>query len=360
MLMSAVRQFLVLALALGAAVGLPWADAGAVAGARLEGAVLDEQGRALADAAVIVRSRELAVRRETHTDTEGHFSIPNLSPGRYHLLVLREQKIVWSFPFTLPANQEVLRVDIDLKKLRAEAERLRRLDPELERQRDAERQEREQEEQLRQHHSRAVRFLQQGNPEKALQEFENIQELEPESGTSHALLAAAHAAAGHNQEAEAAYRQALALEPNEAPHHNNLGALLAGTGRLEEALNHFRRAAELDAGQAGTYEFNQGAALLNAGQAERALDPLRRAVRADPTLAVAHYFLALALVRPGPASAAGQAKVRGEAIDAFQRYLQLEPEGEFAGLASDYLEQLGAHPQQILLPEVQPSGDKQD
>lgn len=358
--MSAGRQFLVLGLALGVAAGLSWADVRGATGARVEGVVLDEQGRAMAGAAVIVRSQELEVRSETHTDTEGHFFIPNLSPGRYHLLVLREQQIVWSFPFTLPANQEVLRVDIDLKKLRAEAERLRRLDPELERERDAERQERERAEKLRQHHSRAVRYLQQGNPEDALQEFESVHELEQETGTSYALLAAAHAAAGHNQDAEAAYRRALALEPNEAAHHNNLGALLAGTGRLEEALNHFQRAAELDPGQAGTYEFNQGAALLNAGQAERALDPLRRAVRADPTLAVAHYFLALALVRLAPPPAADQAKARGEAIDAFQRYLQLEPEGEFAELAGDYLEQLGAHPQQILLPEVQPSGDKQN
>jgi tetratricopeptide (TPR) repeat protein len=321
------------------------------------GQVYDEQGQPLAGATVVIRGDERSgLRLETETDADGEFSQPDLQPGRYHLLLLREGQILWSFPLTLPPNQERLRVEIDLKRLRDAAEARRTLDPELERQRDADRQRLERQHLLQSYYNRGARYLREEKPEEALKEFQAALELEPNPGTIHALLGAAYAAAGQADAALEAYQRALQLEPAEGAHHNNLGTLLVSAGRLQEALEHFRKAARLDPDRAASYQFNLGAALLNDGRPDEAVSPLQQAVRSDPTLAVAHFFLGVALFRTSPRqpSADGPDRVAGRpgTEAAFQRYLQLEPEGEYAAAARDYLEQLGVPASDLLLPAV--------
>lgn len=328
------------------------APAGAIAGQ-----VYDEQGQPLAGATIVIRGGERTdLRLETETNREGQFSQPGLQPGRYHLLLLREGQILWSFPVTLPPKQERLWVEIDLKKLRQAAEARRTLDPELERRREADRQHQEQQTLLQGHYNRGARYLREEKPEEALKEFQAALELEPNRGPIYALIGTAYAAAEQTDAALKAYQRALELEPAEGAHHNNLGTLLVSAGRLPEALEHFRRAAQLDPDRAASYQFNLGAALLNAGRPEEAVPPLQQAIRSDPTLAVAHFFLGVALFRTSPRQPSAEApnRVAGRpgTEAAFQRYLQLEPEGEYAPAARDYLEQLGVPASDMLLPAV--------
>lgn len=312
------------------------------------GTVHDEQGQPLAGATVVFRSLDIEQQRQIQTDKDGRFYYAGFRPGRYRITILRGGQVLWSFQFTLPPFQEVVQLDIDLKKLREAAARIERLDPELERQRDAERQRRQRDDELQGHFTRGARHLGDGQPEAAIQELEAARQMEPERGTIYGLLAAATAAAGRPEQAIALYRRALELEPDEAAHHNNLGTLLARRGNLDEALAHFDRAARLDPNRSPTYFFNRGAALLNAGRPADALPALEQAVRRDPTLAVAHYFLGLVLFRTSPRppreSGAGHVQPQPGTREAFERYLQLEPDGEFAGLARDYLKQLSSPP----------------
>lgn len=326
----------------------------------LAGSILDETGQPLAGATLVLHSRELGVRQETTTDEQGGFSFANLGSGRYVLLVLRAGEILWSFPLALPAAQDVLHVNIDVQKLREQAESVRRLDPELERRQKADRVEREHQEKVRSQFNHGVRALNENNPGDAVQEFQALLAQEGESGTLCDLLGAAYAAAGEDQQAEKFYRRALELEPAGAAHHNNLGRLLVAMGRVEEGLAEFRQAAALDSDQAATYDFNQGAALLNANRPAEAVAPLELAVRTDPTLAVGHFFLALALYRSETPSSSEKetAAAHARMIDGFQRYLQLVPDGEFTGAARGYLEKLGAPPGDMLLPQV-PSSEQE-
>lgn len=325
-------------------------DRGAIAGQ-----IKNEQGVAMAGATIVIRSADADVRRETQTDDQGRFSSVGFPPGRYHLLVLREGEIQWWFPITLPPNQERLQVDIDLKKLREAAEARMTLSAELERRREEDRERAEREAELRAHYNRGARHLQEGEAEKAIEEFKAALTMEPGQGSTYGMLGRAYAVAGQKEAAYEAYRRALVLEPREAAHYNNLGTLLAEDGRVEEALEDFAMAARLDPVRAATYQFNRGATLLNGGHPQEALPLLRRATDADPTLAVAHFFLGLALFQTAP-------RVEGEpgeqvtdqpgAIEAFQRYLQLEPDGPYADSARAYLEQLGAPASDMLLPAV--------
>jgi tetratricopeptide (TPR) repeat protein len=339
-----------------AGLGAPALSAQEGGSGAIAGEIRDEQGEPLAGATIVVRGQDGQFRRETLTDEAGRFYHDGVRPGRYHLLVLREGEILWWFPATLPPSQERLQVNIDLQKIREAARERMTLSTELEQRREADRRDAERVARLQSHYNLGARAMRGGEPEKAAGEFQAALAMEPDRGATYAMLGAAYAASDQREPALDAYQKALRLEPGEAAHHNNLGTLLAEEGRLEEALEHFRRAAQLDSERGATYQFNLGAALLNGDRPQEALPLLRQASRTDPTLAVAHYFLGLALLETSPRPGGTEAVVKSEAppgtIEAFQRYLQLEPDGDYADQARAHLERLGAPATDMLLPAV--------
>ncbi|MGH9805476.1 MAG: tetratricopeptide repeat protein [Candidatus Acidiferrales bacterium] len=324
--------------------------------ATIAGTVRDEHGLPLAGANVVLRSLNPPFRREVQTDQEGRFSASGLRATQYHLLLLRQGEILWSFPVTLAPGQATLRVDIDLKSLREEAESRAQLDPELERRLAEEREQTEGIYRLHGHLNRAMRLLNDRQAEQAVDAYRDALEEEPDNGTIFGLLGSALAELRRDAEAKTAIERALELEPGEAAHHNNLAALLARDGKPDEALTHFRRAVQLDPERAASYHFNHGALLLNLGRNEEALAALQQAARLEPTLAVAQFFLAVGMLRQAEARSARplaeRPSERAEIIGVFQRYLQLAPDGPFAVQAQEYLERLGSSPPPMLLPPV--------
>lgn len=324
--------------------------------AAIGGEIRDEQGKPMAGATIVIRSQQAQFRRETRTDEAGRFHDAGFSPGQYHLLVMQEGQILWWFPVTLPANQERLQVEIDLKQLREAARERMTLSAELQERRENDREAAERMARLMSHYNLGARYLQEQEAGKAIEEFQSALAMEPDRGSTYAMLGQAYTAAGQPQAALEAYQEALSLDPSEAAHHNNLATLLANAGRLDEAMERFRRAAQLDSERSATYQFNLGAALLNAGRPRDALPLLRQASRTDPTLSVAHFFLGVALLDTTPQPAEGRAGEPLEAppgsIEAFQRYLQLEPDGEYSEPARRHLERLGAPATDMLLPAV--------
>jgi Tfp pilus assembly protein PilF len=299
------------------------------------GTVVDEEGKPLVGATVLLHRLDYEFERRVETDAQGRFFYGGLHAGPYRLTLLRNGQVVWSAEASMPGNGALLEFSVDLKRIREEAERRRQLDPELQRRRDAEREREARADDLRQHYGLATRYLQEHRAEEAIREFQAALEREPNNATTHSLLGLAYADAGRLPEAMASCRRALELEPNDPAHHNNLGTLLVRSGQVQEGVRHIEQAARLDPERAATYHFNVGAALLNADRARDAIGHFRVALRSDPTFAVAHFFLAVALMRSSPGAAPGT-------VEAFQRYLQLAPDGEYAERAREYLKQLGA------------------
>jgi hypothetical protein len=60
-----------------------------LAGADLQGAVTDDSGGLLADAAVTVVNMETSVARKIETDSRGRFHVLGLPPGTYQVTVVR-------------------------------------------------------------------------------------------------------------------------------------------------------------------------------------------------------------------------------------------------------------------------------
>jgi tetratricopeptide (TPR) repeat protein len=311
------------------------------------GTVVDEEGKPLAGAVVLFNRLDYQFERRVETDAQGRFFHGGFHPGPYRLTLLRDGQVVWATQASMPGSGAILEFSVDLKKMKEEAERRQQLDPKLQQRRDAEREREARDDELEQHYSLAARYRQEGRAEDAIGEFQAALELDPDNATLYSLLGLACAEAGRLPEALAAQRRAIQLQPNEASHHNNLGTLLIRSGNINEGVGHIEQAARLDPERTATYEFNVGAALLNAARAREAIRHFRAALGSDPTFALAHFFLGVALVRSAGTDASGTQSVRRApgAVEAFQRYLQLAPDGEYAERAREYLKQLGSKPE---------------
>jgi serine/threonine-protein kinase len=103
-----------------------------------------------------------------------------------------------------------------------------------------------------------------GNHDLAVQEFQQVLDLDP--GNAEALTGIAHSYqnAGRNSEAETAYIKAAAVRPDDWNGYNNLGNYYEVIGRHQEAIAQYRRALELTPDNSALYT-NLGAAFLNSG-----------------------------------------------------------------------------------------------
>ena len=139
-----------------------------------------------------------------------------------------------------------------------------------------------------------------------------------------------------------AYGKALELNPADAATHNNFALALAKAKKFPEMQAELKKAAELDPPKAGQYYYNLGALLVNAGQAEPAGEAFKKAIELDPNHADSYYQLGVYLL--GKASFAADGKVTPVAgtVEAFQKYLQLAPAGQFADSAKSMLASLDA------------------
>lgn len=139
-----------------------------------------------------------------------------------------------------------------------------------------------------------------------------------------------------------AYHKALELNPADAATHNNFALALAKAKKFPEMQSELQKAAELDPAKAGQYYYNLGALLVNAGQSEPAGQAFKKAIELDPNHADSYYQYGVYLV--GKASFAADGKVIPVAgtVEAFQKYLQLAPTGQFADSAKGMLTSMDA------------------
>ena len=126
-----------------------------------------------------------------------------------------------------------------------------------------------------------------------------------------------------------------------AAYYNNLAEVYAKSNKTEDAVANYNKAAQLDPTHAGTYFFNEGAILTNTGKVDDAIAAFDKVIAADPTKAVADYWKGVNLI--GKATLKGDKMVAPEGTaEAFQKYLELEPDGKLAQPAKDMLASIGA------------------
>jgi tetratricopeptide (TPR) repeat protein len=139
-----------------------------------------------------------------------------------------------------------------------------------------------------------------------------------------------------------AYQKAITIKPDEAPYHNNYALALAKAKKIEEAKAELTKAAQLDPTQAGKYYYNLGAVLVNTGQTAASEDFFKKAIEADPNYADAQFQYATALSAKLSTGADGKVTAPPGMQEALNKYLELQPNGQFADAAKGMLQMIGA------------------
>jgi tetratricopeptide (TPR) repeat protein len=150
----------------------------------------------------------------------------------------------------------------------------------------------------------------------------------------HAKLGDIYLANKDVKAAEASYLKAIEVDATKPGPYNALAAMYNEQRRFEDATKMSAKAAELS-GAAGSSDpsalYNQGIIFWNQSKAAEAKVQFAKAIELDPKMADAHYYLGMANLNLG---------VMADAKKNFQEYLKLAPTGANAETAKAILAQI--------------------
>jgi len=127
----------------------------------------------------------------------------------------------------------------------------------------------------------------------------------------------------------------------DAAAYNNLGQAQAESGHPEDAATAYEAAAKIQPAQAGMYYNNEAAIFFNHGDMDAALAAADKAIAADPTRPDPYFVRGQSLIQKATVDKSGKVIAPPGCVDAYQKYLELAPDGPHAKDAADILTSLG-------------------
>jgi tetratricopeptide (TPR) repeat protein len=122
---------------------------------------------------------------------------------------------------------------------------------------------------------------------------------------------------------------------------NGLGEIYIRQKHFKEAVLAYDNAAQANPAKAAFYRSNETVLFFKAGDADDQLASAEKAIAADPARASLYYFKAQALVSKASVDANGKMVLPTGCAEAYQKYLQLEPNGQFSADAKSVLTAAG-------------------
>lgn len=332
----------------------------------LEGDVKDENGKGIKDALVKIARTDIKGNYKVKTDKKGHYFHAGLPLGTYNLTVEVEgqDRDTVSGVRTKLGDPTAVNFDLKAKAQQAEAlqkaaetgtltkEQTREMSPE---QRAAvEKQMKDRQAALQKNKALSDAFnagreaMNAKQYDVAVTELEKATAMDPTQHVVWAQLADAYgllAASKTGDEQTAAYakaieawKKAIEIKADDGSYHNNYALLLARAKKFDDAQSELNKAAQLDPTQAGKFYYNLGAVLVNNNQLEPAGAAFKKAIEADPNYADAQYQYGVYLVSKAEVSKEGKVTPPPGTIEAFQKYLELKPDGSFAEAAKGMIQ----------------------
>jgi tetratricopeptide (TPR) repeat protein len=332
----------------------------------LEGDVKGEDGAPLRGALVKIDRKDIKGAYKVKTDKKGHYFHAGLPLGTYKLTIEVDGKDRDSVDNVRTKLGDPTEINFDLQQVKQRAEAMNRaaetgqLTKEQERGMSAEQKaaldkavkEREKamekNKALNDAFNQGVEALRGHQYDAAVTAFAKASEMDPKQNVIWAQLAesyigqsATKTGSEHDQIMQKgldAYGKAIELKPDDAAYHNNFALALAKAKKFPEAQAELTKASQLDPPNAGRYFYNLGAVLVNIGQSEPAGEAFKKAIEADPNYADAQYQYGVYLISKAQVDAAtGKVTPPPGTAEAFQKYLDLKPNGPFAESAKGML-----------------------
>ena len=165
------------------------------------------------------------------------------------------------------------------------------------------------------HLDRGNDYLDQGQFDQAIAEFQAAIQLDPSDARAHYNLGLAYQKQGKLDEAAAAYLEALQTDPDIGDAHNNLGLVYDTQGKPDQAIAEYQEAIRINPDDDAAH-YNLALSYYHQGQLEQAIAQYQETVRLNPDHADAHYNLGRAYYEQGQLD---------EAIVAWKESIRIEP-----------------------------------
>lgn len=324
----------------------------------LEGDVKGEDGAPMKGALVKIDRTDIKGHYQVKTDKKGHYLHAGLPLGTYNVSLEVDGKTRDNVNNVKTKLGDNTVIDFDLHKTAQKSaalskaaesgtltkEQARDMSPEQKAALEKAMKEREKELQknkaLNDAFNQGMTALQGKQYDAAVEAFVKASEMDPKQEVVWSHLAEAYSGAaatktGADQQAMyeksfEAYKKALELKPGDAALHNNFALALARSKKFPEAQEELSKAAQSDPANAGRYYYNLGAVLTNAGQTDPAGEAFKKAIDADPNYADAQYQYGIYLLSKAQTTPDGKVTPAPGTKEAFEKYLQLKPDGPYA------------------------------
>lgn len=172
----------------------------------------------------------------------------------------------------------------------------------------------------------------------------------PDASVLWARLGQAQNGLKQYDDAIASFKKALELESTakkpsvdvQGLAQSGIGEAYARTGKVEEANAAYDAAAKLNPAQAGFYYKNEAIIYFQAGNADAQVAAADKSIAADPNVALVYYLKGQGLVQKATVDPKTQRIVLPPGCEeAYQKYLQLDPNGPYAADVKGILDQAG-------------------
>ena len=344
----------------------------------------DEKGQVISGAKVDLSDSETGARYSFKTDKKGQYFSIGIRPGKYKVVLSKDGKELFhfdNFPIRLTPDGSAVVLDFDLQKEKSGAASAtprpqvggkgapQRTQMTEEQKKELERinkenekvaKENDQIKGLNQLLAQARTAEQAGNLDQAITLLNQATQAAPNrdllwGSLGQAYLTAAKKAADPAAKKEKytlsanAYKKATDLgaastDPSSktalGSYYNNFGEALARSGQNDAAIAAYKAATAAEPTNA-SFAYNLGATLINVNKPDEAVAAFDQATTINPTMAKAFYYKGIALLSKATIKDNKMVPVAGTA-EAFNKYLELEPDGSEAAGAKEMLNQIGA------------------
>jgi tetratricopeptide (TPR) repeat protein len=352
----------------------------------VKGVCKDDKGNPIADAQVIWHNQDNGRTYKLKTNKKGEYFSLGIEPGKYTITLNKDGKELFTQK-DYQVNVDEMTFDIDIKAQQQQAiqdtakahgltpEQVQQMQEEKKRVDEYNANVKQVNEKLKA--ASAALQAQPPNYDTAIASLNDATQMVPNEGRVWCQLGSAYLASSSGQadpaektkryteaytdlqkgidlenkesEAQAAATGAPPKKPEDAAAdatrkascYNNLGSAALHTGKADEAANSYKKAADLDPAHAGAYYFNLGVVLhtsaKDADGRKQAAAAFDKAIAADPNKAEAYYLKGADLIALATSDNSGKLSAPEGTAEAFQKYLELQPNGPHAEEAKQML-----------------------